>query len=151
VDLSEVRNLNLPFPIEQDIARLHRPMQQSKAMCKMKPKHNSHNRSRFRGRRPPRRRIQTNIHQRILSRIQWHSFESGPSPITGAIIGCADSKWRHSATSQTRQLNNHWDFPCSSLGTIARDLRGLRKTPIAYSVPLKSQRYHLNSRSSRRR
>jgi hypothetical protein len=36
--------LNSPISIEKDVALLHRPLQQSKAMRKPKPKRNSHNR-----------------------------------------------------------------------------------------------------------
>jgi hypothetical protein len=56
-DRTEVRDLNSLVSIEKHIARLHRPMQQSKAMRKPKPKRNSHNRLRFHGWRPPLRRI----------------------------------------------------------------------------------------------
>jgi hypothetical protein len=51
-DRTEARALNSPISIEKDIARLHRPMQQSKAMRKPKPKRNSHNRLCFHCRRP---------------------------------------------------------------------------------------------------
>jgi hypothetical protein len=52
-DRPEVRKLNPPISIEKDIARFHRPVQQSEAMRKAKSKRNSHNRFRFRRRHPP--------------------------------------------------------------------------------------------------
>jgi hypothetical protein len=67
-DRSEVRNFNSPIRIEEDVARLHRPVQKSEAVRKPKCERNPHNRFRPRHRRPSRGRIPKK--RRVLLNLQ---------------------------------------------------------------------------------